>query len=158
MRSAAGVDLCRLMIEIINDCEFKTDEITAGQRLQAVGRHFLRVARLPDNYLAKYFENRLHESNTHFAQKIIASMEFLCGPAGAYVADVNRYLEKLRTSEVRENYWIPLDLWSIHGAASAVRQLRENLIVFGRLLDVWPGTFEAAKRLRRDGRRLSVPV
>jgi hypothetical protein len=157
-RSAAGVDLCRLIIEAVSDCEFQPGEITAGQRLQALGHHFLRIARLPDKSLAKFFERRLYESNRHFAQKIIARMESLPAAQTSYATDVNRYFQKLRASEAREDYWIPLDLWSVDGAASAVRRLRENFTDFGRLLDAWPGTFEAAKLLRREGVRLSVPV
>jgi hypothetical protein len=157
-RSAAGVDLCRLIIEVVRDCEFHTGEITADQRLQALGRHFRRIGRLPDRVLAEFFKQRLYESNRHFAQKMIPRIESLPGSASSYAADVNRYFQKLRASEVRESYWIPLDLWSADGAASAVRQLRKNLNDFGRLLHVWPRTFEAAKLLRRDGVRLSVPV
>jgi hypothetical protein len=157
-RSAAGVDLCRLLIETVGGCEFQTDESTAGQRVQALGRHFLRIAALPDKSLAELFKKRLYESNRRFRQRIMARVESLRSQGGAYAADVARYFNKLQASEVRENYWIPLDLWSVNGAASAVRQLRENLTEFGQLLDVWPGIFEAAKTLRRDGVRLSVPV
>jgi hypothetical protein len=157
-RSAAGVDLCRIIIEIIKYCDFKTDEITAAQRLQALGRHFLCVARLSDKDLAKYLEHRLRESNASFAEKFTASLESLPGLPGFYAADVNRYFEKLRGSELREDYWIPLDLWSVGGPASAVRQLKEDLIALGRLLKVWPSLFEAAKELRKEDFRGSVPV
>jgi hypothetical protein len=157
-RSAAGVDLCRLIIEMVRDCEFRSRDLTAGQRLRALGQHFLHVAGLQDQSLAEFCARRLRESNKHFARQITARMESLPGQAGFYAADVDRYFEKLRASEVREDYWIPLDLWSVRGAASAVRQMRENLTAFGRLLDAWPVIFEAAKRLRREGVRLSVLV
>jgi hypothetical protein len=157
-RSAAGADLCRLIIEAVSDCEFQAGEITAGQRLQALGRHFLRIAALPDKSLAELFERRLYESNRHFARKIIARLQSLPVAGTSYAADVNRYFQKLRASEARDDYWIPLDLWSVDGAASAVRRLRENLTDFGRVLDAWPGIFEAAKLLRQEGVRLSMPV
>jgi hypothetical protein len=152
------VDLCRLLIETVGSCEFQTDEITAGQRVQALGRHFLRIAGLSDKSLAEFFKKRLYESNRRFRQQIMARVESLCAVGGAYAGDVARYFQNLRAAELREAYWIPLDLWSIDGAGSAVRRLRENLTDFGRLLDVWPATFQAAKLLRRDGVRLSVPI
>jgi len=157
-RSAAGVDLCRLLIETVGGCEFQTDEITAGQRVQALGRHFFRIAGLSDKSLAEFFKKRLYESNRRFRQQFMARVESLRPLGGAYAADVARYFQNLRAAELRETYWIPLDLWSIDGAGSAVRRLRENLVDFGRLLDVWPATFQAAKLLRRDGVRLSVPI
>jgi hypothetical protein len=157
-RTAAGVDLCRLLIEAIGGCEFQSGESTAGERIQALGRHFLRIAGLPVKSLAEFFKKRLSESNRRFRQGLMARVESLRCPGGGYAADVGRYFNKLDASQVRENYWVPLDLWSINGAASAVRQLRQNLTEFGQLLDVWPDIFEAAKSLRRDGVRLSVPV
>ena len=157
-RSAGGVDLCRLLIETVGDCEFQSGEITADQRLQALGRHFLGIAALPDKSLAEFFKKRLYESNRRFRQQIMARMESLPVMGEAYAADVARYFQNLCAGEIRETYWIPLDLWSIDGAGSAIRRLRENLVDFGRLLGVWPATFHAAKLLRQDGVRLSVPV
>jgi hypothetical protein len=157
-RSASGVDLCRLLIETVRDCEFQIDEVTADQRVRALGRHFLHIAGLPDKSLANFFKTRLCESNKRFARQITARVQSLPGIGRSYAADVAGYFEKLRMAESREDYWIPLDLWSRDGAASAVRKLRENLTDFGRLLKVWPAVFEAAKLLRRDGLRLSLPV
>jgi hypothetical protein len=157
-RSAAGVDLCRLLVEIVRDCEFQIDEVTAGQRVEALGIHFLRIAELPDESLAEFFKERLYESNRRFGQKIIARAQSLPGMGRSYAADVVGYFQKLEAAEAREDYWIPLDLWSIDGAASAIRKLRENLTEFGRFLAVWPATFQAAKLLRGEGVRLSVPV
>jgi hypothetical protein len=157
-RSAAGVDLCRLLIETVGACEFQSGEFTAGQRLQALGRHFLGIAALPEESLAEFFKKRLYESNRRFRQQIMDRVESLPAMGEAFAADVARYFQNLRAGEIRETYWIPLDLWSIDGAGSAIRGLRENLASFGRLLDVWPATFQAAKLLRQDGVRLSVPV
>lgn len=157
-RSAAGVDLCRLFIETVWDCEFPAGEFTENQRMQALGRHFLRIAGLAETSLAEFFRRRLHESNGRFRQQINDRVESLAGAGGLYAADVARFFEKLRAAERREDYWVPLDLWSIDGAESAVRRLRENLTDFGRLLDGWPTIYEAAKSLRQNGVRLSLPV
>jgi hypothetical protein len=156
-RSAAGVDLCRLMLEAVSACEFHSREITAGQRLRALGDHLIRIGRLPGESLAVFFQHRLHDSNRRFAQNVIARSERFPMATG-YVADVKRYFDKLRAAEMRDDYWIPLDLWSIEGAVGAMRRLRENLVGFGRLLDAWPEIFDAAQALRREGVRLSVPV
>jgi hypothetical protein len=158
IRSAAGVDLCRLLIEAIGDCEFRSGEDTAGERLQALGRHFLSIGSLPVKSLAELFKKRLFESNRRFRQRLMTRVDSLRSSGLAYAADVDRYFNKLQKSEAREDYWIPLDLWSVNRAASAVQQLREDLTEFGQLLHIWPGIFEAAKSLRRDGVRLSVAV
>jgi hypothetical protein len=108
--------------------------------------------------LAELFKKRLFESNRRFRQRLMTRVDSLRSSGLAYAADVDRYFNKLQKSEAREDYWIPLDLWSVNRAASAVQQLRQDLTEFGQLLHIWPGIFEAAKSLRRDGVRVSVAV
>ena len=67
----------------------------------------------------------LHESNQRFELKLTEQSHQVRVCRG-YANDVAHFFEKLRRSEAREDYWIPLDLWSTDGPAAAEVQLRQT--------------------------------
>jgi hypothetical protein len=156
-RSAAGIDLCRLTIEAIGLLEFRPEEIAPPDRLQALGRHLVRLAELPGKTLGEILTEGLRESNRRFERAIKARVP-QTRTAAHYVDDVAGFFAKLKQSEAREDFWVPLDLWTTDGPAKAEMRARQSLREFGELLYHWPAIVGAARMLRQDGVRVSVPV
>lgn len=156
-RSAAGIDLCRLVIEAIKLCEFQDQVATPALRLKALGQHLVELAKLSDRVLGEKLMQRLHVSNRLFEVKLKERAQQVAERHDFYADDVARYFTKLKTAEAREDYWIPLDVFSIDGSGTEGR-VRQALRQFGELLDAWPAIVEAAKTLRRNGLRISRPV
>ncbi|MGB5705478.1 MAG: hypothetical protein WBM41_01495 [Arenicellales bacterium] len=156
-RTAAGIDLCRLMVEAITCCSFRDSEISIEDRLMSLGRHLIRLAALPGNRLRKHLSQCLQDSNQCFEQTLMkrAMRESICNTA--YANDVTQYFNKLRTSQSNEDYWLPLDLRSVDGVKGAEARTRQSLREFGELLETWPAIIHAAKTLRNADIRLSVP-
>ncbi|MEJ2178811.1 MAG: hypothetical protein P8Y12_13055 [Gammaproteobacteria bacterium] len=156
-RTAAGIDLCRLMIEAIACCSFHDGEINIEDRLMSLGRHLIRLAAVPGNRLRKHLSQCLQDSNQCFEQTLMkrATRESICNTA--YANDVTQYFNKLRTSQSNEDYWLPLDLRSVDGVKGAEARARQSLREFGELLETWPAIIHAAKTLRNADIRLSVP-
>jgi hypothetical protein len=157
-RSAAGVDLCRLMIEAIGLCCFREHDVTAPERLKALGRHILGLAELPAGFLGELLMERLHESNRRFENTLKERAQKILPRAPHYSQDVTEFFDRLRKSETREDYWIPLDLSALDGPPGAEGRVRRALKEFGELLECWPAIIEFARTLRDNGGRLSVPV
>lgn len=157
-RSAAGIDLCRLLIEAIGLCEFQEHEVTPSERLRALGKHLASLERCPAKALRERLKERLHESNLRFERKMKERTQAVLEGCSYYADDVAGFLEKVKKSEAREDYCIPLDLWSTDGTAGAETRVRQALRQFGELLECWPRIIEAAKTLRGHGVRVSVPV
>ena len=157
-RSAAGVDLCRVVIEAFRLCEFRDHEATPALRLKALGRHLVGLSELPEKALGERLKERLYESNRRFERAMRERAQEVLGRAAYYADDVVRFLEKLRMSEAREDYWIPLDMFSIDGLAAAGTRVRLAFRQFGELIERWPSIIQAAKILRHHGVRVSVPV
>lgn len=156
-RTAAGIDLCRLMVEAIKCCSFRDSEIFIEERLMSLGRHLIRLAALPGNRLRKYLSQCLQDSNQRFEQTLMkrAMRESTCNTA--YANDITHYFKKLRTSQSKAEYWLPLDLRSVDGVKGAEARTRQSLREFGELLETWPSIIHAAKTLKIAGVRLSVP-
>lgn len=156
-RSAAGVDLCRLMVEATKLCALQDHSHDPEQRLKALGQRLSQLAELPGKALQERFLECLHESNQRFEHRL-AQQALEVKACSGYATDLLRFFEKLRRSEGSKDYWIPLDLWSADGPAAAEARLRQTFKQFGALLAFWPSIVKAAKELRSHGIRLSVPV
>ena len=156
-RSAAGVDLCRLMVEATRLCKFHEHSCDPARRLQTLGQHLMGLAELSGKALQEKLTERLRESNRRF-ERVLEQQALEVTACSGYSSDLARFLEKLRKSEAREYYWIPFDLWSVAGPAATETRLRETFKKFGTLLALWPSIVKAARELLSRGIRLSVPV
>jgi hypothetical protein len=156
-RSAAGIDLCRLMIEGLRLCELQDELASPAMRLKALGQHLVGLAELSDRALGKRLKESLHDSNWRFGSKLRERAQQMMERHGFYAGDVIHYFGKLKTAEAREDYWLPLDMFSSDGSGVAGR-VHQAFRQYGKLLDAWPTIVKGAKALRRKGLRLSRPV
>ena len=157
-RSAAGVDVCRVILEAIKICNWDDATASPAQRLQTLGEHLKQLAELPTEVLAASLMERLHESNRLLENILHARAKALIDRAPYYADDVSRYLAALKVAQSREHYWLPLDLFLPRGAAEVAKSVRQTFMNFGALLAWWPTMVEAAKLLRQSGVRMSVTV
>ena len=70
MRSAGGVDLCRVLIEAIALNEAAPGDMAGPERLRALGQHLTRLADLPDRPLGELLAERLRSANRRFEQEL----------------------------------------------------------------------------------------
>ena len=157
-RSAAGVDLCRLVIEAIRLCKWDYATASPALRLQTLGDHLKQMAELPTQVLAGNLMERLHESNRLLENRLNAQAEAVIDRAPYYADDVSRYVAAVKAAQSREHYWLPLDLFLPRGAAEVAKSVRQTFMNFGALLGCWPTMVEAAKLLRQRGVRISATV
>ncbi len=158
IRSAAGVDLCRVLTEAIALCEFPHEEGAAAGRLRALGGHLARLADLPGRALGELLTERLRSVNRRFERELAERAAQDSRATSQYAADIGRFFERVRSSEGRRDYWIPLDLRSADGPPGAEMRTRDIVRRFGELLVHWPAIVEAARGLRADGVRVSIPA
>ena len=158
LRSAAGVDVCRLMIEAIGLCEFSDVQASPRERLKRLGQNLVQLADLPERDLGDQLLERLRASNRRFELQIAQRARRAKGKGFHYAGDVFRYCEKLRMSENQPDYWVPLELRLGDGTLKPKARTRAVLRGFGELLIEWPEIVKRARLLRKDGVRLSVPV
>ncbi len=156
-RSAAGVDLCRVMLETIKLCPFVGCP-TPEERLKRLGQHLQQLAGLPGMALGEQLMECLRESNRRFALSLAERSAPYMKRAPYYANDVKVFFDKLKTAEEGAHYWIPLDLCGVDGFVAAEPRLRRTLTQFGTLLEHWPAIVDGAKLLRDRGIRVSVPV
>jgi hypothetical protein len=158
LRSAAGVDLCRLMIEAARLCEFSELQTSPRERLEVLGKNLIHLSDLPWKTLGEQLLERLHVSNERFALEMVERVSQMPGGSHLYARDVFRYCEKVKAAETKLDYWVPLDLRLGGAAMDSEERTRAALRQFGELLVEWPDIVEGAKQLRKDGVRLSLPV
>lgn len=157
-RSAAGVDLCRIIIEAVRHCEL-SDVYTSPQvRLKVVGEHLIHLADLPQKVLSEYFSERLHHSNRQFELEMIERASQTQGQKHFYASDVFRYCQKIKAAEGKPDYWVPLDLRLRGTSWDSGERTSAALRQFGELLVEWPEIVAGARQLRENGIRLSLPV
>jgi hypothetical protein len=157
-RSAAGVDLCRVMLETIKLCPFVGCPNTPEDRLKILGQHLRHLGGLPGEALGEQLMECLRESNRRFTCSLTDRSAPYMHHAPYYANDVMRFFDKLKKAEESAQYWIPLDLWGVDGFVAAEPRLRRTLDQFGTLLEYWPTLVNGARLLRDCGIRVSVPV
>lgn len=157
-RTAAGIDLCRLVLEAVKCCSFHDSESSIEDRLLALGRHLVRMAALPGNRLREQLSQCLRDSNQRFEKILMerAMRGSICNTA--YANDVTLYFNKLQMAQSNAEYWLPLDLRSIDGIKGVESRTRQSLREFGELLETWPAIMQASRILRDAGIRLSIPL
>ena len=158
LRSAAGVDLCRVMIEAIKLCEFSDPHTSPCHLLKAVGEHLMRLADLSGDALGDRLLEQLQISNQRFAAEMIERANRVHGKGHLYASDVFRFCEKVKAAESQPDYWVPLDLRLGGATLNSQERTRVVLRQFGELLVAWPDIVEGARQLRQGGIRLSLPV
>jgi hypothetical protein len=157
-RSAAGVDLCRVMLETIKLCPFVGCPNTPEDRLKRLGEHLRHLGGLPGEALGEQLMECLRVSNRRFARSLTERSAPYMDHAPYYANDVKRFFDKLKKAEESAHYWIPLDLWGVDGFVAGEPRLRRTLDQFGTLLEYWPAIVNGARLLRDRGIRVSVPV
>lgn len=157
-RSAAGVDLCRLMIEAIKLAPAANPGASSIERLGHLGTHLIQLAKLPPPILGKKLITALRASNREFKDAVMSRGTALTTAAPDYASDVTRFFDKQKQAEKNETYWIPLDLCGVDGFAAAESRLRQALERYGALLGHWPTIVRAARSLREENIRISVAL
>jgi hypothetical protein len=147
-----------VLIEAIALSEAAPRDMAGPERLQALGQHLTRLANLSDLSLGELLTERLRSANRRFEQELTERAARGALVASPYAADVARFFERVRASEARRDYWIPLDLRSTDGVAGAESRTRDILRRVGELLVQWPAIVGAARILREQGVRVSVPA
>ena len=157
-RSAAGVDLCRVMLEAIKLCPFVGCPNTPEGRLKRLGQHLQQLAGLSGRALGEQLMECLRVSNRRFARSLADRSAPYLKRAPYYANDVKGFFDKLKKAEEGAHYWIPLDLCGVDGFVAAEPRLQRTLTQFGTLIEHWPAIVDGARLLRDRGIRVSVPV
>jgi hypothetical protein len=157
LRSAVGVDLCRLMIEAISLCEIGNPTSSPRERLKVIGQHLICLADQPGGALGERLLERLQVSNRRFVLETIEKASQVAGKHH-YVRDVFGYCEKVKAAQYQQDYWVPLDLRLNRSTLKSEERTRTVLRQFGELLVEWPAIVKGAMQLRQAGIRLSVPL
>ena len=157
-RSAAGVDLCRVLIEAMKLLPEQATRANPAERLSRLGSHLIQLAKLPPHIFGGKLIAALRASNQQFRHAVMDRGAALMTQAPYYANDITRYFDKQKTAEGDAHYWIPLDLCGVDGFAAAEFRLRCTLEKFGALLEHWPTIVRAARALREQKIRVSVAV
>ena len=156
VRSASGVDFCRIMVECIQAFEPGRGQREAGSRLQALGQYLTELGAEPAAEFEAFVRERLQRSN----ELLISLLEDRLRASGAlpefWANDVKKYLAILCQSAA-EDYCLPLDL-CVGRNRMETRADSALVFRFGQLLTWWPVMVKAAERLQSGGERLARPV
>jgi FkbH-like protein len=156
-RTAAGVDLCRVITEVIKAADVGASPDPAA-RLVALGRSLAALGSRPQADYDAFVSARLRASGEALAGWLGERLEADGRAYPWWAADVARYRELLLAAMARDGYDAPLDLDGGRGPSLARAQGRDVVRRFGELLAAWPDLVSVARELRAAGRRLAVPV
>jgi acyl carrier protein len=157
-RGASGYDVDKLLIDCMTSHEFGPTEDSDKQRLRALGKHLMELGSMP----LEEFEAFVRVQIEHTAGLFISRMEDQLGACARrpkfWADDVEKYVNALRKSILREDYFVPLDLMLERDLSSA-RKLSQLLVSkFGQLLYWWPDIVAAAKMLKAREQGLACRV
>lgn len=129
----------------------------AGARLQDAGRALQQLAARPRD-AERLFQEQVTRAVARLLVQIDrALVEHRRRPSfWAEMADM--FAARLREVLSAPAAWLPRDLVKARGEEAARDLLLSHARQVGRLFEAWPALFEAARELRANGVRLSVPA
>jgi len=158
IRSASGFDMDKVIIECVKSFEFGPGKRDGKERLHALGKHLMELGSLPLEDFEEFVRIQAWHTNSSFISMMENHLRRRGESPDYWANDVKKYIDILRRSMTREDYWVPLDLLDGRSVDEA-RELAQRLVLkFGQLLHWWPEMVEVARGLRSHGQRLANPV
>jgi hypothetical protein len=148
IRSAAGYDLAKLIVDCILECPLRRGEGNGRDRLCALGEHLSELGALPSSEFDRRVRVQAERTTSAFAGWMIAHLEARDGLPAFWANDVRRYVEALRAAVAGEHYCIPLDLLAGSTLQRARATAQRVVLEFGRLCSAWPALVEGSRHLR----------
>jgi hypothetical protein len=128
-----------------------------GLDMRRLGEEMIEIASQGPEDFRHTIKPRIVKSAALYLEGIQQAMR----PGGAaefYTRRQKAYWQRLAEALTTDQYFLPRDLESSHGAEEPLRAAQRVVLQFGRLLRDWTAIVEAAKVLRARGERLAKPV
>ncbi len=125
---------------------------TPSERLYKLGQYLEELGRLQQTDFEEFVHLRVWSSMSSLISRLEEQLQNSEEPPPAFWQQDVRALIAL----LRQNALKPVDqLYTLNGGREQIQGL---LVRFGQVLEWWPSTVEAARRLRMEGYRLAQPI
>lgn len=150
-RGASGVDFSDALgaILLAEPPVFPSGDLSAADRIRALGRHLIELARSP----AVFFATLDTAVRAHAEADLRRKAELLRTTDGPqeWKRDMRAFIDLRRQALSTPEFSVPLDLVVAHGFEHARSLTRTFVREFGQLIEWWPDIVETAHSLRANG-------
>ncbi|MBS0264928.1 MAG: hypothetical protein JSS02_23540 [Planctomycetes bacterium] len=157
-RTASGIDVARMVIELIRSEPRPVPCQTPEQRLQGLGEYLQEISRHPAREFGHYVRQAVQQGNRRLEAEMTECLAENEYRPEYWVNDVRHYLKLVREAQERPDYHVPVDLQRGRTAEMALELARRLVYQFGELLMAWPKLVAAAQRLKLEHHALAIRV
>jgi hypothetical protein len=156
VKGTSGIEFYILLQALMSSADQGHSCVEKG--MKELGSYLQTVGSLP----RRDFDELAHSSLLREAHLFISHLESILTSSGEapdyWVADLKQVIQNMRESFRRQEVSVPLDLLRKRNLDEAREMTRRLVFKFGQLLCWWPEMVEAARKLKREGYRLALPV
>ncbi|MGH7554665.1 MAG: hypothetical protein ACREMQ_16810, partial [Longimicrobiales bacterium] len=157
-RSASGYDIDKLMIDCITSYEFGPGKAGGKQRLRELGKYLMELGSMPLAEFEEFLRIQIWQTAGLFISRMEDQLRACARSPKFWAADVEKYIDVLRRSVARKDYFVPLDLMLGRNGSSAQELSQRLVFKFGQLLYWWADIAAVAKMLKAREQGLASPV
>jgi hypothetical protein len=151
LRSASGIPLSFLLSACIRSAATLSAPGDAAESLRRLGCALEHLGMLPAREFQEEIQRRVCREIIVIADELERSLEARGYRPLYWANDVNKFLDILRESVTREEFFVPLDLLYKCDIEEASVRTRHVIVEFGRLLKWWPDLIELSRTLQSQG-------
>jgi hypothetical protein len=151
------IDINDLLCRILAASGLQTRSPDAEAALARLGAHLQRFGELPLRDLEEVVRVLALRTRSRDVAGLSATLASHHERPAYWARDVKAFRERLREVALEPDHTYPRDLVRADGPEAGRAGLARVVKDYGRLLSAWPAIERAARALRHEGVRLSVP-
>lgn len=158
LRTASAFDLGKVLFACMEAHQWSAINDNPAERLNQLGIFLMDLGRLSPDAFDDFMRVAALQYNSRFATMIEERLDTSKATPDYWAKELKQFHTLLRKSELRDDYWVPLDLASAVSMSAAKELTPKYIFQFGELLCWWPAMRDAAQSLKSKGRNLGAPV
>lgn len=151
------IDVNDLLCRIVGASGMKSNLGEPDNTLEAVGAHLMRLGELALPDLEEMVRTLLLRTRSRDLAVLRRGLEQHGARPSFWARDVEAVIERLTDVALDAGHTYPADLVLAFGEEAGRAALSKTLYDYGRLLQAWPALHAAARSLRAQGVRPSIP-
>ena len=157
-RTASAFDIGKVLFTCFEMFQWNSHQGDSGQWLMTLGNFLKDISQLSPVQFDEFMRVGALRYNSRFERMMEKRLADSHAMPKYWAQDLEQYLTLLRKSELRRDYWVPLDIAMGSSLATAKKLTPKTLSQFGELLCWWPAIRDAAHTLKIQGQLLGIPL
>jgi hypothetical protein len=158
-RCLGGVSSGDVILTILNALAPSSGPMSEpAQEMRLLGARMEYLATQPPSDFAEFLRGCYVGKARTFIAQIGRLVHEYAGQPAYWAADLERVADGLKDRVCEGDCVVPYDFVEVFGKEHAPARVQAYVRRFGQFLQIWPELVQAAKELRRRGRRLALPA